>query len=604
MPDLKIIIIITFLTGISTGILAQKDSSDFFKLYREIINEKIKIDLNNSNLKQTDEQINISGNQDFRRSSGNEKQITTETIAESEIHSAINPTDSNNWVLAPIRLKQAGGFTLPVFYTKNFGKSWSQSSWEATPPSSSASVLGGGDPVFAFSPEGKLYFSWIHLYTESSKSYTWGLFWAWSEDGGETWNTAKNNTIISSTGNSLYTLPVIADKQWMAIDHSNSPYRNTLYVAYLKADMVNQVVNIVVNRKPADSAEFIPTPVNVYSGSSTDVQFAQVVVDNHGLVHVTFKQSNSFYHAFSKDGGKSFSTPVKITDFQKVTNITGIKSNRLYPAPALAVDNSNSPFSGRLYLTFTAAGINYNSNSASDIYLTWSSDTGATWSDPIIVNDDNKLHVSEQFYSTIHVNPDGVLSLAWYDGRHSTSDSSNEIVYYYVAHSFDGGLNFTNNYNVSSLFTNFQTIGYKNNQFGIGEYNQILSTSGYCIPIWSDGRKGNGDLDVFIAITEIQKNPATVKDIYSVERNFNLIELSPNPCDNKCFLTFSTNDEINLKISLYSADGKIISVFKNNIYHKGQHSIELNCSRFKPGLYYIVLETEKGIISERLIIRR
>ncbi|HPD65560.1 MAG TPA: T9SS type A sorting domain-containing protein [Bacteroidia bacterium] len=590
-----------------SGVMAQNPANDFFQQYKEIINEKLKAEAGLQNI--LNEEDKLTSSPLFSRSLGNEKQVSNTSLAESEIHAVINPTDSNNWVLAPIRLLSVGGFTLPIYYTKDFGKTWLQSSWKASPPFVAGTVLGGGDPVFAFDADGKLYFSWIHLYSEGSNSYSWALLWAYSEDGGETWKTNTPYTIISSSGSSLYTIPIIADKQWMAADVSNSVFRNTLYVAYLKADMTNQQMRIVVSRKPADSLNFIPAPVEVSTGSFAEVQFSQIVVDNYGYVHVTFygsydKSVYSLFHSISKDGGETFSVPQKVTDIQKVSSITGIKSNRIYPAPALAVDQSNSPYSGRLYLSFTALGISSDHGTGSDIYLTWSSDTGATWTTPVIINDDDKQHLSEQFYSSLSINPQGVVSLSWYDGRHSTFASSNEIVQYYVAHSFDGGETFTKNYNVSSVFTDFQTIGYKNNQFGIGEYNQLLSTNGYCIPVWSDGRKGNGDLDVYIAITEIQENPSYIKEIQTLIPSVKNCELSPNPVATLGKLHFTLDEEILLKISLSNSTGKILKVYAEKRFDPGTYHMEIDCRKYPSGIYYLSLETANGIVSKRLIINR
>ncbi|MBN1447599.1 MAG: T9SS type A sorting domain-containing protein, partial [Bacteroidetes bacterium] len=40
-------------------------------------------------------------------------------------------------------------------------------------------------------------------------------------------------------------------------------------------------------------------------------------------------------------------------------------------------------------------------------------------------------------------------------------------------------------------------------RFGIGDYDKALSTSFYAIPIWSDGRSNNGDMNVYAAFVPI-----------------------------------------------------------------------------------------------------
>ncbi|MBU0763484.1 MAG: hypothetical protein KJ607_01475 [Bacteroidetes bacterium] len=67
--------------------------------------------------------------------------------------------------------------------------------------------------------------------------------------------------------------------------------------------------------------------------------------------------------------------------------------------------------------------------------------------------------------------------------------------HYYFAVSHDQGLSFGQNYQVTSLPTDFNTVGDNNQSFGIGEYTQVLATEGYIIPVWCDGRQNNGNLN-------------------------------------------------------------------------------------------------------------
>jgi len=579
---------------------------DFNKKYKEIINEKLRT----SGVAEAD--FNRESPSDkilFERSLGNENQLTNSTIAESEVHAAINPTDSNNWVVCPIKLPSSSGFTLPVYYTKDFGKTWKQSSFLPAPANPGASVLGGGDPVFAYDANGKLYLSWIHLSMEGSNNYSWALLWAYSEDKGEIWKTSFNKSIISSSGTSLYTLPVISDKQWMAVDQSNSAYRNNLYVAFVKAVMTTQVMRIVVAVKPADSAEFNSTQIEVSNGSFAEIQFSQVAVDANGYVHVSFygsydKINYGLFHSISKDGGKSFSNPQKISDLLKISGITGIKNSRLYPSPTMVIDNSNSAYKGRIYISWTSTGITFDKGQASDIYFCYSNDTGKTWTTPIIVNDDDKSNQTEQFYSSIHVNNKGVVSISWYDGRYSSDKNTNEIVKYFVAHSFNGGDSFTKNYSVSSAYTDFQTVGYRNNQFGIGEYTQILSSDGYCIPVWSDGRKGNGDLDIFVAVVEIQKNPVGIKEAYTIENTIKLSDPMPNPAKEFTVVHLEIQNENYLHISLISEDGKIQHTVADAVFQKGNYDFRILKNMLPSGVYFLKAETKDDFIVKRLIFSK
>jgi len=88
-----------------------------------------------------------------------------------------------------------------------------------------------------------------------------------------------------------------------------------------------------------------------------------------------------------------------------------------------------------------------------------------------------------------------------------------------VAYSTDGGKTFTNPIIASTVPSNFATIGMKNNEFGIGEYNQVISTKGYAIPVWSDGRTGTGDLNVYASFIKLGDGSTSVEKIVNLGEN-------------------------------------------------------------------------------------
>ncbi len=161
--------------------------------------------------------------------------VSVSNQIESEVHAAINPLDSANIIVSPIN--QTGGLTVPIYYTKDFGKSWKKSSVNLGPAIAESFVAGGGDPMFAFDANGTAYFSWINLYYTSFQFDTVyaDMYWAYSTDGGETWLREKNDLIgrgyiVNQTVTSFF------DKQWMIVDKTDSPYRGNLYCAMLHAD--------------------------------------------------------------------------------------------------------------------------------------------------------------------------------------------------------------------------------------------------------------------------------------------------------------------------------------------------------------------------------
>jgi hypothetical protein len=127
---------------------------------KEIVNEKLKIEIDpKAGDKNSTHQINK-----LTIPEQDEMVVAGSDTSESEVHAAINPIDSNNMVLCPIKYNPYGTppLSLPIYYTKDFGKTWAQSSFNPVPKDVRAKVVGGGDPVFVFDSTGRLYFSWIN----------------------------------------------------------------------------------------------------------------------------------------------------------------------------------------------------------------------------------------------------------------------------------------------------------------------------------------------------------------------------------------------------------------------------------------------------------
>ncbi|MBC8146719.1 MAG: T9SS type A sorting domain-containing protein [Bacteroidetes bacterium] len=610
-PFSRLLFVTIMLTVILLSVIslnAQTTDKEYFQKHlKRSLKEKIKftpeqiIELNNKD-KQTNSGFNtkrIMQWQDSPISGGAEN--------ESEVHAAINPFDTNNIVVSPIQ-NSGTGLSCPVYYTKNFGSSWSKSSFQNMPSEPGGLTIGGGDPVFAFGKDSIVYMTWIDLYIKNM-SYAdghWGLFYAYSNDGGANWLTSPNNIVSKVEGN-LNTFQFngpLVDKQWMAVDMTNGQHQNTIYVCYVEINATNNTYNIVVNKKASDSTQFLVNSVNVSGVGFSMVQFSSIGVDNNGNVHISFfgakSQGNyALWHSKSTDGGNSFSTPQKVSDIQLPqysygqTNLSilGIDDDRLYPSSYIAVDKTN----GNLYLTWTANGISQKLNKGLDVYFTKSVDHGSSWSTPIVVNDDTLSEI-HQFYSAITVSDDHRVCISWYDRR---SDTNNVITDYYLAESNDFGQTFTKNHQVTTIGSDFSKIGNLNNGFGIGEYTQVLATNTYTIPIWSDGRKNTGDVDIFVAF--INKNTQNIEQITAITEKFALQKVYPNPTKDDLTFSFYLKEKSNVKISIFNVLGQRIQDVENINFDSGEHSVKANVSSNKSGIYYYLFETEFGNASGMII---
>lgn len=529
------------------------------------------------------------------------------TDPESEIHAAINPLDSSKIVCSP-NSTSSGSLTTglnPIYFTTNFGSSWTKSTFNATPNTAGAFIAGGGDPMFAYDKTGKLFFSWINLYgTASFDSIHWDLMWAYSNNNGNTW-TKGTEPIAHSAGLLASLTPDVAyDKQWMACDMSSSVYENTIYCVFFEANTVNGNLMIGVRKKAPSDANFSAVTVPVSDNVYTDVQFSSIAVDANGNVHISFCATLdgshwSLYHSMSSDGGNTFDTDLKISDFhlpglsgdQPGVSFTGIDTGRIYPCPHLRIDNSGGANDGNIYAVWCGNGIIGDLNKGGEIYFSRSTNNGANWSNAVRINDNLTNLTTDQFYPAMEVNSAGIISVAYYDRR---NDAANIQTHYYMAYSFDGGATFEKSFPVTQQPTDFTTIGSTNGNFGVGEYNHIVCTGSYAIPFWSDGRTDDGDMDVYAALVPIAHNLAGVNDVTSVNENFSLGFVYPSPATDNAEAKIYFSKPMSAELFVATVDGKKLKTIFSGTQQAGNKTEPFSTAAIATGNYFLVLKTEEG----------
>ncbi|HEU4717927.1 MAG TPA: T9SS type A sorting domain-containing protein, partial [Bacteroidia bacterium] len=350
----------------------------------------------------------------------------------------------------------------------------------------------------------------------------------------------------------------------------------------------------------------------VSDNSFTSVQFTDIVVDNNGYVHVSFfgsKDSVNYavWHSVSTDGGMTFSTPVKISDAhvpgfsgdQPNANIVGIDPTRFYPCQHLACDNSSGPNANNLYATWTANGTTSAATAGLDIYFSRSTDGGATWSSPVIINNDTAT-AADNFYSAITMNGNGVVLLSWYDRR--TDPVNNKTTHYYFAYSSDGGQTFQGNQQITNTPTDFSTIGAQNNGFGIGEYTQIVATGAYAIPVWTDGRTNDGDCNIYCATIQWATFSGVAEPV--AVNNHHISSVYPNPSSGSLSITLDFGTAQNANVTITDLSGRTVMNVCDGKTFEGKSRMDIDVSALAAGNYLLVLRTENGKETSKFTVAR
>jgi len=288
------------------------------------------------------------------------------------------------------------------------------------------------------------------------------------------------------------------DKYYVAVDRSSSSFANRIYVSWDRNSGNNQILYISYS---ADGGATWSSPIKVNDGTS---KFERVigaypaVNQNTGVVYDSWHDyaRNIIYVDKSTNGGASWGTDVAAatTHAGFGADIGCVGGRSQGPAHALKVGPS-----GTLYLVYADPVTNGPNNRGFDILLTKSTNGGATWSTPVVLNDDNTS--SDQFHPTLSVEANGTggdkITVTFYDRRDDPSDC---LAYVYATQSTDSGATWSANIRITSAQSNFD-----GNPNGPGDYSSSTPFSSAVWPFFSDHRPSNpetssgGRYDIYTA---------------------------------------------------------------------------------------------------------
>ncbi len=183
--------------------------------------------------------------------------------------------------------------------------------------------------------------------------------------------------------------------------------------------------------------------------------------------------------------------------------------------PGRAWDRTGGAHNGRVYLVYSIERPNESNDL--DIYVRYSDDNGATWSNGVRVNDDQTKN--SQFMPKISLDQTtGNIAVVWYDSRADlgtggpgdTDGIPNDDAQFWGAFSTDGGLSFTPNIQISVGTSNSHVSG---NGIDYGDYTGLSFFDGVAHPAWSDNSNSTGDnpdgalhkLDIYTAAIRVTR---------------------------------------------------------------------------------------------------
>lgn len=249
---------------------------------------------------------------------------------------------------------------------------------------------------------------------------------------------------------------------------------------------------------PPDSRVANKTDVNNFGGSNP-----VVAIDDEGTAYVAWvtryanltpSPSAAHFLSTSTDRGKTWTT-TQITPFVP-ENINNFGGYMLQWSP----DGGSR---GALHLVYEGSKRPEISNEA-DIFYRRSTDGGRTWTDAKVLNDDDPGKVFFSGLPHLEVAPNGRLDAAWFDTRDDPGLSTNDVYYTF---STDNGQTWSKNQRITDRSINRQ-IGPFASNFDLNGPPAVASTDAYALIGWDDTRFGDGlteTQDIFASAVQFEE---------------------------------------------------------------------------------------------------
>jgi hypothetical protein len=426
---------------------------------------------------------------------GNGQNIVGDAANETSI--AVDPNDRNKMVIGwrqfstvSSNFRQAG-----YGYTTNGGQTW-------TFPGVIEPGIFRSDPVLDYDVYGNFYYNSL----TNNPDFYCKVFK--STNGGSSWDSGTD-----AKG---------GDKQWMTIDKTTGPGNGHIYAFW--TSFFSTCYPGFFTRSTNGGLSFencITVP--------EDPSWGTLTVGPNGNLYIG--ASGSFDFVVAKSTNAQISGQPVTWDMATYVNLDGFITYGIGPNPgglggqtSIAVDTSNGPYHGNVYLLCT---VKRNSNpDPADVMFARSTDSGVTWSSPVRVNDDLSTS-AYQWFGTMSVAPTGRIDVIWLDTRDNPG-SYNSALYY--SNSKDGGETWSPNEKLSDSFN--PHVGWPQ-QNKMGDYFHMVSDSNGASLAWA--ATFNNEQDVYYSY--ITDTTGTIP----VE----LLSFSVSMAANVVTLNWSTASELN-----------------------------------------------------------
>jgi hypothetical protein len=419
----------------------------------------------------------------------------TDIINPCEVSIAINPTNPLNMIGTSHFSGKVGGATRTnaAYVTTDGGKTW------ITQVTKNPKGLVQGDDAITFNSEGVAHHSFIAfdgIRTQRPKRAVTGIMVTSSNDGGQTWSESVPAIEL------INSVTPFEDKPYVVTDNvAGSPNKNNLYLAWTRFDAYGSKApdcySHIYFTRSDDTGKTFAAPFRITDslGDCTDgdgtMEGAIAAPGIKGEVYVVWAGPKGLYFDKSVDGGWTFGTDRIISTMPGGWDMEIAGIGRANGMPVTKVDTGKSLNRGTIYVNWIDER-----NGDPDVFLIYSRDGGAKWSQPVRVNDDKVKNGKAQFFTWMAVDPiDGSINIVFYDRRDYQGAKTGVT----LARSTDGGKTFVNHKIAQPPFECKEGVFF-------GDYNGIDAYNGLVVPIYTHFI---GEKELAVSVAMFRFKPGT-----------------------------------------------------------------------------------------------
>lgn len=533
----------------------------------------------------------------------NETQITNSIPPETDIRVAVNPTYPNNLIMVSIqhRLNNSKeSYIMPIFYTKDNGRNWNRSIFKLFPNDNFRFSLQAEAPSIGFNQKGEAFLSWSLTYldtrTPGVDSVFSKLLYAYSKDGGASWQEFENNyldmssnvrrpdqlnqgiktyyessQIINDTINNqdyfFYLkrkIDAISESEFYLYDITDLPPK----LVYSNNSLINNHLDFTrFNCLISEDGNIALTYLAV--GEQLDIYFAKINYKEDRLLDLNKISQVNYTGGFYFPGSL-------------ISNELGINGSYFSPTPKLIKFDENYHF------FWNSSGLEIQ-EFEHNIYYTKMDKNGFVASPKIINNT----------YPGFRFNPDVIfidstIYLSYFERDFTTDTSSANII---LCYSEDFGTSFNGFSQVNYKSTDYNFVGDRNFNYGIGINQGLIANNSHIFQFFPDGRNNNGNLEIYSSQLPLIKN---IDDFINSE----LIDLNIfGPIIENNIFRFIIYSTKQIASSVYITDATGKSIFETNFDKllPGNNEFHINMSRFSHGTYFFVVINREGTFTKPFI---